>query len=237
MGVRIGSALGLAAAISALAACLAPAGYGAEPDDYTNRVHFEVERSRDVSNDWVQAVVGITEEDLDPAELADRVNRTMAWALETAGEKSGVAVKSGGYRTVPVHEKGKLRRWRASQDLILEGADVRAISDLVGELQSRLQLRSIAFTVSPQRRRAAEGELIDEVLDAFKARAERVREKLGASNYQLIEISLDTGGAPPVRPLRAEMVRAVGTAEVAPPALEGGSSRLVVRAHATIELE
>jgi hypothetical protein len=33
------------------------------------------------------------------------------------------------------------------------------------------------------------------------------------------------------------MVRAVGAAEVAPPALEGGSSRLVVRAHASIELE
>jgi predicted secreted protein len=237
MRVRIGSALRLAAAGSALAACLAPTGLGAEPGDYTNRVHFEVERSRDVANDWVQAVVGITDEDLDPAELADRVNRTMAWALETARDKSGVVVKSGGYRTVPVHEKGKLRRWRASQDLILEGAEVRAISDLVGELQSRLQLRSIAFTVSPQRRRATEDELIDEVLDAFKARAERVRENLGASAYQLIEISIDTGGAPPVRPLRAEMVRAVGAAEVAPPALEGGSSRLVVRAHASIELE
>ena len=98
MGVRIGSALGLAAAAFVLSAWFAPAGDGAEPDGYTNRVHFEVERSRDVSNDWVQAVIGITDEDLDPAVLADRLNRNMAWALETLISASIGASRSNGGR-------------------------------------------------------------------------------------------------------------------------------------------
>jgi predicted secreted protein len=108
-----------------------------EADEARNRVSFEVERSRDVVNDWIRAVVGVTDEDPDPAALADRVNRTMAWALEKARERSGVAVRSGGYRTVPIDRKGRLRHWRATQDLVLEGGDTSAVSGLVGELQSR----------------------------------------------------------------------------------------------------
>jgi predicted secreted protein len=229
--------LGLAAAACAVVSCMPLTGHGAEEEDHTKRVDFQVERSRDVANDWIQAVVGITDEDLDAAALADRVNRTMAWALEIARAKTGVVAKSGGYRTVPVHEKGKLRRWRASQDLILEGGEVSAVSDLVGELQSRLQLRSIAFTVSPERRRAAEDELIEEALEAFEARAEIVRRTLGASGYEMVHISINTAGAPPVRPIRLERMQSLAAAEVAPPALEGGSSRLVVHVNGTIELE
>jgi predicted secreted protein len=105
----------------------------------------------------MQAVVGITDEDMDPVRLADRINTTMAKALATAKRADGVRVKGGGYSTHPVHEKGKLRRWRASQDLILESADVDAVTKLVGTLQNDLQLRSIGFSVSPERRRGPRG--------------------------------------------------------------------------------
>jgi predicted secreted protein len=224
--------LRFAAAFLALAV---PAASGADEADVArNRVSFEVERSRDVVNDWIQAVVGVTDEDSDPAALADRVNRTMAWALEKARERSDVAVRSGGYRTVPVDRKGRLRHWRATQDLVLEGSDTGAVSALVGELQSRLELHSVVFGVSPESRRRAEDELIAEALGAFKARAEIVRENLGASGHELVTLSIRTPGQPG-RPMRAMALAA--EADVAPPALEGGSSRLVVHVNGTIELE
>jgi predicted secreted protein len=215
----------------------APASGGDEGgDEPTDRVRFQVERTRDVANDWLRAVVGITDEGPDAAALADRVNRTMAWALETARAAQGVKVKSGGYRTHPIYDRQKLRRWRASQDLILEGGDADAITALVGRLQSRLQLRSFQFQVSPERRRQVEDELIAEALAAFGARAEIVRKSLGASGYGIGEISIDTGGTlPPSRPMHLEMRAAA--AEVAPPAVEVGSSQLVVHVRGSIALE
>jgi predicted secreted protein len=147
-------------------------------------------------------------------------------------------VRSGGYRTYPVEDpkRAKLRRWRGGQDLIVEGADAKLVSDLLGELQSRLQLRSIVFRVSPERLRTVEAELVEEALDAFRARAEGVRAKLGARGWEIVHIRFDTPGGPPVTPVR---MRAMGMAEaaVAPPALEGGTSTLKVGANATIELE
>jgi len=205
--------------------------------DPMHRVSFQVERSREVANDWMQAVVGITDDDVDSSRLANRINTTMSKALATAKRADGVKVKSGGYSTHPVHEKGKLRRWRASQDLILESGDVEAVSKLVGTLQSDLQLRSIGFSVKPESRRAVEDELVAEVLEAFRARAEIVRKSLGARSYEIVQISINTQGG--VRQRHAPMMQMEmdSMSRVRAPAVEGGSSRIVTHASGTIEFD
>lgn len=198
------------------------------------RVSFRVEASREVTNDRVRAVVAVVAEGADAADLADEVNRTMAWALDRARSAEAVEARSGAYHTSPVYEDGRLRRWRASQELILESADAEAVTALVGTLQSRLPLRSFEFSVSHARRAEVEEALVAEVLAAFRARAERVREHLGAGGHAIDQLSIETGAqGPPV--MRAMEMRAASAP--APPAVEGGSSRIVVTAHGTIVLE
>jgi predicted secreted protein len=213
----------------------APGVAAADADESTRRVSFQVERSREVSNDWLQANVSVHDEDSDSAALADRVNRTMSWALEQARAAKGVQVESGGYHTSPVIEKGRTRRWRASQTLRIESADFKAVTQLIGVLQERLQLQGLHFSVSPKQRREVEDALIEEVLDAFKKRAKLVREELGAKGYEIVRIDLQTGGGMP-RPM-VQGMRAMASAEMAAPAVEGGTSRVSVGASATIELE
>jgi len=236
---RSGCSAGIWLALLVAATVSLPAA-GARADaapDPMHRVSFQVERSREVANDWMQAVVGLTDEDTDPARLADRVNTTMAKALATAKRADGVRVKSGGYSTHPVQEKGKLRRWRASQDLVLESADVEAVTKLVGTLQSNLQLRSIGFSVSPERRRSVEDELVAEVLAAFRARAEIVRKSLAAKAYEIVQISINTQGGVPMRSTPMMAMEMDARTAVRAPAVEGGSSRIVVHANGTIEFD
>jgi predicted secreted protein len=221
---------------AAALALLAPAVRAAD-ETPLRRVEFSVQGSRDVANDWARAVVGVTDEDEDAARLADRVNQAMSWAGERARAKPGVVAKTGGYATHPVNDprRGERRFWRASQDLVLESADARALSELVGELQSRLLLRSLDFTVSPERRRKVEDELIDEALAAFSARAERVRTRLGARGYEIGQISISTSGQlPPIPVMRAMEMDA---RQVAAPAFEPGTSELVVNVTGSIVLE
>ncbi len=229
-------AAGLASLALALA-CAAPGPAGAQPaPDPKNRVSFQVERSREVANDWVTAIAGVTAEDSDAARLADRVNQTMRAALETAKAAKGVEVRSGGYRTHPVHgEKGRIERWSASQDLILESADVDALSALLGKLQGQLLLRSIEFSVSPEKRRETEDALIAEALAAYGQRAVAVQQALGARDHELVSLSIQTQGAAPPRPMLARQSMAMES--VAPPAFESGHSTLAVHVDATIELE
>jgi predicted secreted protein len=228
-----------AALLLALAVWAASAA-SAQPfaPDPKNRVSFSVERSRDVANDWVTAVIGTSDQDSDAARLANRVNQTIDWALGVAKPTRGVSVKSGGYQTYPAHdEKGKVTRWNASQDLILESSDVDALSALVGKLQSRLVLRSIAFSVSPETRRETEEALIGDALTAFQERAKRVSSGLGARDYELVSLSLQTpGGGGPV-PMMMRAQAESFSAAPAPPRFESGQSTLTARVDATIELE
>lgn len=224
--------------VTAFALIFAVAGTATAADDAPryNQIHFQVERSRPVDNDRMHAVLSLTAEDDNAARLADHINRAMDGALKTAKARPKIEVRTGSYRTWPVYDKNKIRRWRATQELLLEGSDFAELGNLIGQLQERLQVGSINFSVSPARRAAVEDELIAQALDAFKQRAELVRKQFAAKGYRLVNVSINTGGGQPVPLMRGMAMEAMDKA-VAPPALEAGTSLLSVNVGGMIELQ
>jgi len=204
-------------------------------EEARHRVTFSVAQERQVENDRATAILSLTAEDADPAVLASKINEGMGWALGLARKSPGVTPRSGGYRTWPILKQQRVHHWRATQELVLASGDTAALSALVGKLQTRLPLTSLRFSVSPERRRATEDGLIRKALEAAKARAELVRQGLGAKRYEWIELGIHTGSTtPPPLPLRAMAVtEAVGTA----PSLQAGSSEVRVTLNASIELD
>jgi predicted secreted protein len=201
-----------------------------------NQIHFQVERSRPVENDRMQAVLSVTAEDEHAARLADQINRTTAWALQIAKAQRKVEMRTANYQTYPVYDKNKIRRWRGTQELVLEGNDFAALSNLIGQLQERLQVTSINFSLSPTQRATAEDELITQALEAFKQRAELVRKQLAARSSRIVDVFIDTGlGQPPPIVRRAGAMAAAEA--VAPPAVEGGTSTLTVTVRGVIQLQ
>lgn len=199
-----------------------------------NQIHFQAERGRPVDNDRMHATLYVTAEDADAARLADEINRTMDWALKAAKSKTRVQAHTTGYRTYPVKEK--LKRWRATQELQLESSDFAELGGLIGQLQERLQVGAIHFSISPERRKVVEDELITQALDAFKQRAELVRRQLAAKSYRLVDLSINTGGgAQPVPMMRGMVLDAMEKS--AAPAVEAGTSTLSVNVGGTIELQ
>lgn len=201
-----------------------------------NQVHFQVERSRPIHNDRLHAVLSYSAEDDSAARLAEAINRTMDWALKLAKARPKIEARSGDYRTHPVYDKERIRRWRGTQELLLEGTDFADMGNLIGQLQERLQVGSISFSVSPARRAAVEDELIAQALAAFQQRAELVRKQLAARGYRLVDVSINTNGGPPTPVMRGLAMEAMDKA-VAPPALEAGTSLLGVNVSGTIELQ
>lgn len=230
------SASGLATLLLCIAS--APAAENDTPgDDAMDRVRLRAESSKQVANDLMQATLAAEAEERDAAQVADVVNRAMTWALAKARASQDITVRSGGYQTHPVRREGVTVRWRASQQLLLESRDSERMTELIGELQSRLQLKSLGFAVSPKARRVAEDEMIEAALDRFKERAEIVRKNLGASGYRIVELSIQTGGPPPVRPMSTMRAMRTGGEMVTPPAVEAGESEVRVGVTGTIQLD
>jgi predicted secreted protein len=197
-----------------------------------NLVSLSAQAEREVPNDLLLAVLAAEAEGADPARLARDVNQRMKAALELARAERAVRARSGAYQTWPVSEKGRIVRWRVRQELRLESGDFAAATDLIGRLQSSLALASLALTVSSEARRQAENALTAEAIAAFEARARLVRDAMQAKSYRVKELQVGGGDLP--RPMMAQ-VRAL--AAEAAPAIEAGTSRILITVSGTVQLQ
>lgn len=201
-----------------------------------NQVRLQAQQSMPVSNDTMHVTLSTFAEDRDPAKLARQINTDMEWALSLAKSEKEIAVSTGNYQTYPVRHKNEHQGWRGQQDLELEGEDTRRISDLVGKLQERLQVKTIRFSVSDRKRHAVENQLIGQALDAFRERAGIIGDNLQASSFRVVEINVDTATRRPPVPYQARM-SSMAMEEAAPVAVEAGESQVTVTVSGTIELQ
>jgi predicted secreted protein len=203
-----------------------------------DQVSFRVEAKREVPNDWIAATLGVEEESSDVAGLAARVNQRMAAALALVKGDQRLQVSSGAYQTQPVYDRTRIVRWRASQDLVIETAEVDVLAQMAGTLQAQgLLLRGISFSVSPETRKRIEDELILEVLSLFRERAGLMARGLGRRGWNLMSLALGEW-APPPMPFHQTRGMAMEAADAAvAPAFESGRSTLRVEANASIEVE
>ena len=200
-----------------------------------NLVTLGAQADREVPNDLLTATLAAEAEGTDPAQLADNVNRTMQRSLATALSYKSVKTQSGGYQTTPVYDKNRVVRWRVRQELRLESPDFAAATELVGKLQANLLLAGLTLSVSGETRRKAENALITEALAAFDERARVVREAMKAKGYRVRDLQVTPGGMPP-RPMLA-VARAMASETAAAPALEPGSTRILISVSGTIQLQ
>ncbi len=202
-----------------------------------NTVDLQAEAQREVGNDTFSASLFVEMTEADAAKLADSLNRNTADSIAVAKEFASVRVRSGNNQTYPVYDRAqRFTAWRGRAELRLESRDFQAAATLIGRLQSRMQLGQIGFSVSPEVRKAAEGEIIGEAIKAFQARAEIVRTSLGGRGYKIRRLAVNTGGGFVPRPLMARAGVAAAEGVAAPP-LEGGVSQITVSVSGTIEVE
>lgn len=200
-----------------------------------NQVRLQSQQTEAVSNDTMHVSMNTYAEMQDPAKLAAKINNDMEWALQQAKQVQGVKINTGSYQTWPITRKEVTTGWRGQQDLVLESADTETLSRLVGQLQDRLQIKSMSFTVSDEKRAGVENRLIDAALDAFKQRAGIIGNNLKASGFRIVEINVNTSTQRPPMLRQARMASMSMEASDAV-AVEGGESDVSVTVNGTIEL-
>jgi predicted secreted protein len=201
-----------------------------------NQVRLQAQQSESVSNDTMHVTLNTYAEMQDPAKLATRINSDMGWALAKARQYADVKVSSGGYQTWPVTRKEVTTGWRGQQDLMLESRDTEKLSELAGDLQQKLKIKSMSFSVSDEKRIAVENRLIDAALNAFKVRALIVGENLNAKGYRIVDINIGSSAQRPPVMYQARVASVAMEASDAV-AVEGGESDVRVTVSGTIELD
>ena len=220
--------------LSCLLACAG--AVGADDDLHYNQIRLQSQQTESVSNDTMHVTLNTYAEMQDPAKLAAKINKDMEWALAQAKQVKAVKVSSGSYQTWPITRKEVTTGWRGQQELMLESADTEALSRLAGQLQERLKIKSMNFTVSDDKRVAVENRLIDLALNAFKERARIVGDNLQAKGYRIVELNVGTSTQRPPMMYQARMATASMEAGDAV-AVEGGESDVRITVNGTVELQ
>ncbi len=189
------------------------------------RVQIDARAETKVDNDRLRATLFAELEDGTGADAAASVNRAAADVLGQLRQSNGLDVRTGGYSTYPVTEAGRIVRWRARAELVVEGGDFALVSEAVGRAQASMQLARVEFFVSEAKRAAIESELTEAAVALFLAKAQRAARAFGGRDYHVAEAAIGSDGARPPQPMMT--MRALGADEVAP-AFEGGTTQVGV---------
>lgn len=220
---------------SLLAACLtATAAPAATVPESALRVDLSAEASRPAANDLARATLAAEASGSTPADLAQRVNDAIATALKTAKSYPSVAAKTSGTNTYPNYKNGRIESWHMRSEIALESSDMAAFSELMGRLQTTLNVTNVQMLPSPATRRQAENEAMLDAIGQFKARAKLLSDALG-KNYTIKQISVGSSGR--VMPVMMRSAAKAMVAEAAPMPLEAGESQVDVTVSGTIAVE
>lgn len=202
-----------------------------------DRINFRVSAEKEVENDTLVAIMYHERSGQQPTAMADDVNQTIAWAVDLAKANSAIKVQTLNYRQEPLYKNQTVIGWKVRQSIRLESTDATALSTLIGELQKRLSIASLQYTVSLDVRKKVEDLLIAQALDRFKRRGKLIAAELGRPGYRIVNIDVVTSGESPA-PMRMRAVAAMAESRgVAPPTLEAGVQMLMVQVSGSIELE
>lgn len=222
--------------LTAAAAFIIATAAPASGDDQIqfNIVNLQAEQSRQVDNDVMVVIMQAAAQKNSSAEAGKAVNEMMVRADRVISDNDRVTHQTMNYQTRPVYHDRVVTGWTVSQQLRLQSEDFQALTAMVGTLQEELQVISMQFEVSEQKRKTEIDTLIVEALDAFNAKADLITRTMKARDYRLVAVSIDENGRPVAY---RGMVQAEAMAvRAAPPQVEAGDSRVLVRISGSIQL-
>lgn len=214
------------------------AGHSVAEEISYNHVSFSVSAEKEVENDVLTAVLFASQTGQDTAMLADTVNKDITWAMDIAKQQEAVESRTLSYITSPVYKNNRVDGWQVRQSIELKSKDSRVLSGLLGELQQKLRVQSIDYSLSDEARKATEETLISEALAGFKNRAAQVQANMQRAEYRVVQLDIQTGGHMPQPMFRAVRAESMMMADAAPaaPSLDAGKQTVQVGVSARIEL-
>ncbi len=219
-----------------------------------NVLQLTADASAEVQQDLLTITLATSRDGADAATVQTQLRQTLDAALVEARKavRAGqLEVRTGAfsiyprYSPKPVASGNSIVGWQGRAELVLEGRDIGAISQLAGRLGAvspaagnGLTVARVAFALSREARETAEAEVSTRAIGRFKARAESYAKQFGFAGYSLREVTV--GSSEAISPFNAGYFRtmraaAVPAVEEAQP-VEAGKSTVSVTVGGSIQL-
>lgn len=200
------------ALLGALAVCFAAGAAAADAMPPQNVITLAAQASAEVPRDWLSITLAATREGSDAAEVQTQLRQALDAALaeaRKAARPGQVELRTGQFSVFPRYApKGGISGWQGSAELVIEGRDLAAISQLSGRL-SPLVVTRVVQSLSREARDKVEGDVAAQAIGRFRARAETYAKQFGFTGWTVREVAV-SGGEPPPVPLPRMTALAAG---------------------------
>lgn len=240
MKIRSSKALqSLCAAAAGLAVTAVAQGQMLPPP--VNVVSLTATASMEVDKDWLTVVFNTTKEASEAATVQSQLKQALDTALaeaKKAARAGQVEVQTGAFSLSPRYtNKGSISGWQGSTELIVQGRDMAAISQLTGRIQG-LTIARVGFSLSREARAKVDADITAEAIGRFRARAEAVSKQFGFAGYTVREVSVssDQNGAQPPMALSRSRVLSANMVEEALP-VEAGKALVTATVNGSVQMK
>jgi predicted secreted protein len=189
-------------ALTILLATLATAATAQTLPPPQNVVSISASASVEVPKDWLSVTFTTTREGADAGVVQTQLKQALDAALaeaRKAARPGQVEVQTGGFSLYPRYAQATPRGqtvingWQGSTELIVQGRDAQAISQLTGRIQT-LTIGRVGWSLSREAREKVDADVQAEAITRFRARAEAVSKQFGFAGYSLREVSVASDG-------------------------------------------
>ena len=212
-----------------------------------NVLSLAADASAEVVQDMLSISLAVSREGVEAATVQSQLRQVLDAALVEArkAQRPGqLDVRSGAFAIYPRYNPrpgagNSISGWQGRAELVLEGRDIGAISQLAGRLGGAggLVVQRVQFSLSREAREAAEAEVAAQAIGRFKARAETYARQFGFGSYSLREVNVGGGEVSTPMPMgRAVRAMAASPAADESQPVEAGKANVSVTVSGSIQL-
>ena len=200
---------------------------------------LDAQASIEVDNDELTVVLSVTRDGPRPAALTQAVLGVLTKVTEQVKRVDGVQQQVGDVSAFPVWgPKGKTDQWSARASLVLVSKNLGALAALASELTADMQLSSINFHLSKEKRSAVEKQLMGDLAEAVHSKSSAVAQAFAFNGYAIQTLNLSEQRQAVAMPMaRMAMPMASAMVDSVPIPTQAGKSMVSLQAQVTVLLK
>lgn len=196
--------------------------------------------SVEVTKDLLSITFTATREGADAAAVQSQLKQALDAALaeaRKAAKPEQVEVQTGNFSLYPRYaQKGGINGWQGTAELVVQGRDMAAISQLSGRIQT-MNIGRVSYGLSREATQKVEAEVTAQAIKRFQAQANEMARQFGYQGATVREVNVQTSepGMSPIAP-KAYMRAAAAPMDEALP-VEAGKGTVTATVSGTVHMK
>jgi predicted secreted protein len=203
-----------------------------------NVLTLSASATAEVPRDMLGVTMSTTRDGADASTVQAQLKQALDAALaeaRKAAKPGQVDVRTGAFNLMPRYApKGGINGWQGTAELVIEGRDIPAISQLAGRLPTMTVAR-VGFSLSREAREKVEADVAAQAIARYRAQADTYAKQFGFGGWSLREVQVNTQGdfGGPAPMMRAQMAPAMADAALP---VEAGKASVTVSVNGSVQL-